>query len=120
MQAEHGASDDRLDDVLDAAVDRRHAGGPLGERDRVDALEAADLEDGASLERPATVELHDPGIGNRLRDVPLVARPRVAEAAAALIDDEGRPGQQSIQALELVVREELDERHPDALLGKAV
>ena len=38
------AAHDRLDDVLDPRVDRRHPLGEPAERDRVDALEAADLE----------------------------------------------------------------------------
>jgi hypothetical protein len=62
------APDDRLDDVLDPAVNGQHPSRALDECNRVDPLEAADLEHRAVPKREA------PGVFE------LMARPRVVRA----------------------------------------
>ena len=116
MAAEHRAADDRLDDVLDPPVDRRHAVRAVTQRDRVDALEAADLQDVAPAEAEARVELLDAPIRDLLGGVALAAPRRAPERPAATVDREAVPGQQRVQGLEVGIVDELDERRLEMAL----
>ena len=110
VPVEHRAADDGLHDVLDPSVDRGHPGRAIAQRDRVDALEAADLEDVAVAQAEARVEPLDPRVGDLLRGVALAAPRRAAERAALRVDGEAVPRQQVVQGFEAGVVEELDER----------
>ena len=81
---EQRAADDRLDDVLDSGVDGRHLLREPAERDRVDALEAADLEHVLVGEVEALVEQQDSPVGELAAGRSRLPAPgRAAERAAA-------------------------------------
>lgn len=80
----------------------------MGEGDRVDALEAADFQNGFSGQVEGLVHLEDAPIGDDLRGVTFAVPSGIAEAPALGVGGETLPREQFVEALQVGIGEEFD------------
>ena len=102
-------ADDRLRNVLDASIDCGDTRGKSTQRNRVDALEAADLQHVLAGEVEALVKVLNSRIRDELR-IPALSAPRhAADRPSVAVQREATPRQQAIQSVDISISQPVDE-----------